>query len=438
MTMDVDSAVLRDMNCSAMRALLDYQPDEPSRLTRFLWRCAGADERLLRLCTHSEHVTYAGLGAFVLVTGLLAMLTGGFALWTIFKPTDGSSPVIAAVATFAFAAFWGAMIFNLDRYIVASSGKGDGKETISLQELKNAAPRLVLAVIIGLVMSTPLELRIFKREIDVELAKRRIEKLAELEQRDSVQFAARSMAIDSTLRAMQADMQRAHAESQVAWQEMRDEGDGVAGTGRAGAGPRYENKRRRYEEVKATEAALAARYQPRMDSLQAQRDGMRQELERHEHENEKVTAQMGGLIDQIHIAHEKGGVITWVIRLLIMVLEIIPVLSKLMYRTGPYDVMQEHLRVLIPARLGAATESHDLVVNGQLVTRTTEVFPMAHVVYTQAANQLSKLLASAALPSQIIVSDSIEAEARSEVAAESPDAEGEQIGDVTEPEPVPA
>lgn len=61
------------------------------------------------------------------------------------------------------------MIFNLDRYIVASTGKGDGTEVITWAEFKNALPRLFMGCIIALTISKPLEIRIFKSEIDAKL-----------------------------------------------------------------------------------------------------------------------------------------------------------------------------------------------------------------------------------------------------------------------------
>ena len=59
---------------------------------------------------------------------------------------------------------------NLDRFIVAASGPGDGKDTISGSEFKTALPRIVMAVLIGLVLAAPLEVRIMKTEIEAALS----------------------------------------------------------------------------------------------------------------------------------------------------------------------------------------------------------------------------------------------------------------------------
>ena len=57
------------------------------------------------------------------------------------------------------------LIFNLDRYIVSTIGKGDGTQKITVEEWKLAAPRLLMAILLGFVISTPLELKIFETEI---------------------------------------------------------------------------------------------------------------------------------------------------------------------------------------------------------------------------------------------------------------------------------
>ena len=59
---------------------------EPSRITRFLWWCAGADEYFLRKSPKQDRVKYAGIGGIVLCTGLLAAVSGAFAFNTIFGP----------------------------------------------------------------------------------------------------------------------------------------------------------------------------------------------------------------------------------------------------------------------------------------------------------------------------------------------------------------
>lgn len=140
----------------------------------FIWS-SGADLATLEKVP-SEKSKYFGIGGTIVFTALMASFAGGYAFFTAFK-----DPVISVF----FGVFWGALIYNLDRFIVSTFGVGDGKKTISKQEIFEAAPRLVMAIILGFVISTPLELKIFENEIKTKVARLKIEKSQELMNSDS-------------------------------------------------------------------------------------------------------------------------------------------------------------------------------------------------------------------------------------------------------------
>ncbi|MBK9107287.1 MAG: DUF4407 domain-containing protein [Saprospiraceae bacterium] len=140
-----------------MPKLKDYKAPTPKSFEIFLWWCAGADKEILKECTYADYVKYSGLGGIVLATGILAWLSMSFALERVFD-----SYFIAAPGGIS----WGLIIFNLDRFVVSSTGKGDGKHTISWGEFVHAFPRLVMATMIGFTISAPLEIYIFQKEID--------------------------------------------------------------------------------------------------------------------------------------------------------------------------------------------------------------------------------------------------------------------------------
>src|SRR5579875_3830259 len=65
--------------------------------SNFLWWCAGAHQRLLKQFP-SEQIKYSGLGGVLLATLVLACLSAGYAVYTVFNNT------LWAVA---FAIVWG-------------------------------------------------------------------------------------------------------------------------------------------------------------------------------------------------------------------------------------------------------------------------------------------------------------------------------------------
>ena len=135
-------------------------------LNEFLWICAGADRKVLRQCP-TDYAKYAGIGGTILFTALMAMLSGGYALYSVFD--NGWTAL-------GFGFFWGLLIFNLDRFIV-NTIYSDGKVTISWKEFTSGLPRIIMAIFLGIVISTPLELKIFEDEISVTIDEMKADRL---------------------------------------------------------------------------------------------------------------------------------------------------------------------------------------------------------------------------------------------------------------------
>ncbi len=129
------------------------------RITRFFWFCSGAHVDTLKKYP-IEHNKYVGIGATIFFTALFATLSGGYAMYFVF-----SGNAFAVVFAILFGLIWGLAIFNMDRYIVSSIDK-DGS---SNRQLAQASPRILLAIMIGVVISRPLELKIFDKEIRQKL-----------------------------------------------------------------------------------------------------------------------------------------------------------------------------------------------------------------------------------------------------------------------------
>src|SRR5688572_7241059 len=170
----------------------------------FLWWCAGAHQKLLRQFP-AEQTKYAGLGGVILATFVLAALASGYAIHSVFGNW---------LWTISFAIIWGLIIFNFDRFLVSTMRKyGISKR----KQLWMAVPRLVLALLIGLTIARPLELKIFEKEINVKMTENLHKKiqlndsLLLLESKAQVQDAeiererltARKQSLEDTLHQLQ-------------------------------------------------------------------------------------------------------------------------------------------------------------------------------------------------------------------------------------------
>ena len=131
-------------------------------LKKFFIICSGADTDILDSCAIGEQNKYVGIGATVFFTAVMAFIACSYALYTVFDN------LIAAIG---FGFVWGLLIFNLDRFIVSTIKKRNS----IIDEMIQASPRLILAVIIAVVISKPLELKIFEKEINQVLLEQKNE-----------------------------------------------------------------------------------------------------------------------------------------------------------------------------------------------------------------------------------------------------------------------
>lgn len=138
-----------------------------SWIQRFFFICSGADKEILTQCP-TEWNKYSGIGATIFFTGLLASISGGYALFTIFR--DEANAMTYALI---FGLTWGFVILNLDRFIVSSIRKEGNIQ----KELLQATPRFILAIVISIVIAKPLEVRIFESRIEQQILEDKRSKL---------------------------------------------------------------------------------------------------------------------------------------------------------------------------------------------------------------------------------------------------------------------
>ncbi|MEH2166034.1 MAG: DUF4407 domain-containing protein [Nostoc sp.] len=81
----------------------------------------------------SEENKYASIGASILLTAVVAFLSGSYALYTVFNSVLVSSSI---------GFIWGIKIFNLDRFVILSSRK---KKNNLRGDIIVIIPRLLLA-----------------------------------------------------------------------------------------------------------------------------------------------------------------------------------------------------------------------------------------------------------------------------------------------------
>jgi uncharacterized membrane protein len=373
-------------NSIGLNELVDYQSktydDAPTmkKIMEFLWKCGGADKQILKYAPYSDHIKNAGIGGVVLATTVMAGLAMGFAMHTIFaEPTGEINPITKEAVvrgnwfiTIPISIIWALIIFNLDRFIV-STVKGDGTEKITGGELFSMAPRLIMAIIIGLTISAPLETYIFSKEITRELNQSRALTIQMKQNQIETRYANDLARILKIKEEKKAKLESLEPERLKLDKEVMDE------TNRVECGPRCQAKK---EERLKWEANV---YKPALDEfnkVEAEYKDVVKKKDKEIAEKEKETEKEAfGFLDQI-LALEKlaepkyvttkdqisgkmveeqirgsGAAAIWLVRLLFMIVEIAPVIFKFMIWKSSYDYMQDNVAQVLEAKQGISLEN---------------------------------------------------------------------------------
>ena len=251
---------------------------------RLAW-LGGADLEVLAKAPRDRD-KFAQMGCVLLTTSGIATLSMTFAV-------HNTMSVPVPIALF-FGILWGLVILNLDRFLVVSMGSiRDWKRLLAM-----AVPRLLLAIVVSAVISTPVTLEIFRGDIYATMTQMNLQESQRIAKQEansdlqtrlasvSKQIAADQAILNGQLPAAVTSPQAATAQAQVSkltpevaeaksqeiqayevWQcELY--GDGCAnGSGKVGEGPIAQAKEATYEQDKATYDSLNAQLQQAAGNL---------------------------------------------------------------------------------------------------------------------------------------------------------------------------
>ncbi|MEQ9289271.1 MAG: DUF4407 domain-containing protein [Cyclobacteriaceae bacterium] len=289
-----------------------------SKILSFFIFCAAADEGLLKQCPASEHHKYAGVGATVFSTGVLASVSGGFALYTAFH---------IVWLSVSLGLFWGLLVFNLDRFLVSTMKKSRGK----LKELIQITPRLLLAVLLAIVISTPLELRIFEEEINESLYYAGAQKLDRLDSLYQGRISNKQKKIDQ----IKNETERKLEIRDEYYRQYICECDGTCGTGQKGRGTECERKEQKYLKSDQEYSAAKKEHDQEIALITAEKEKL---FEQQIKEKERLEASFSdGLLVRLDLLKTLPYGPQLAIILLLIAIEIAPILVKLLSPYGPYD-----------------------------------------------------------------------------------------------------
>lgn len=387
----------------------------------FFWICSGANRHILRQCP-TEYSKYFGIGGTIFFTAAMAMLSGGYAISFVFQKAPSYVPI-------GFGFIWGLMIFNLDRFMV-NTMYSDGKHTISKLEFLSGLPRIILAIFLGIVISTPLEIRIFNDKIESQLiidqgkvgddVRKAHDALYQNRKDIEDQIATRNNQL-TELRAGKLDgisgrVADKEKELNEAENRLYNETNGNGVTKKRGYGPAAKQLQSQVDRLKGELTSLRAEekqhHSNNQDYIKQRTRSIQNEIEEYnrrlaevekeiteiENEGRKGQKALTGFCAQIKALNEIASptenlslfLTRLFISLLFIAIEVIPTFFKMMVSSGPYDDLlraeMHKVRVLSDKRISdldtevqISTEKNrdkleaEIAANKQLLERIASV-----------------------------------------------------------------
>lgn len=303
---------------------------------KFLMVCSGGNIHILRK-TPSEWNKFSGIGGIVLFTAIFATLSAGYAMFTVFDNIWLSV---------AFAILWGLMIFNLDRYIVSSIKKtGPWWNQILM-----AIPRLILAAFLGIIISKPLELKIFEKEVNKQLNTIIQRNKTQLQGEMNGRILQQSGPFETEKNQIQtkiAEYQKSYDSAAVELEkEILGKESGLT-SGKVGFGSNAKRKAELKEQRRTDLENYQKQMAPRLEYLDKEVSKVYTNIEKERDKTETFEDQFNGFAARLQALDELGknsaiiAVAAAFIMGLFITLEIAPVLVKLISTEGPYDHLLE-------------------------------------------------------------------------------------------------
>ena len=278
---------------------------------------------------------YVGIGATVFFTGVLAFCASSYALFTVFK-----SYPLAVIGGLV----WACMIFNLDRYIVSSMYKSES----SRSQWMMALPRIIFACLIAIVISKPIEMKLFDSEIKSEIVSMQEKKWKEQEDLIRDRYVSDEARIKSEILEIEDGLKEKEAYAIQLASEAVQEADGTGGSKIRNMGPIYKMKKAEadaamvsYQEEQSRLAPLLENKVSQLESLQSERGESVDALDKVPLDGFAARLEaLGNLTER----NKHMAIASLFITLLFMALETAPIFVKLISHRGPLDYVQaKHL-----------------------------------------------------------------------------------------------
>lgn len=318
-------------------------------LKQFFIICSGADKDILEDCSQGEQTKYVGIGATVFFTAVMAFIACTYALFTVF---DNLYTAII------FGLVWALLIFNLDRFIVSTIRKRDKIGS----ELLQATPRIILAVIIAIVISKPLEIKIFEKEINTVLLKEKNAMALQNKNEVANYFKLDVDKNKTEIDKLKTEITKKEKEVNTYYETYIAEAEGTSGTKKLGKGPVFKEKIAKHDLAKKELDSLQKNNLAKIAVLEKTAVSLQKDLDKKITETQPIIDGFDGLMARINALDKLPWLPSFFIMLLFLAIETSPIIAKLLSPKGEYDFKTEDIETALKATITQNKYQRELLV----------------------------------------------------------------------------
>ena len=301
----------------------------------FIW-CAGSDTSILKRCPRSERIKHMGFGTLVLIPAILALVSMTYALSTVGQLQEH------LWLAWLGGIVWALIIFSFDRYIVSTHRR----KLSNRDEFKSPAfyLRFFFAFILGIVISHPIVLLYFNGSITDTIKQNKVEHQKQIHAEYDVRIQSvenQIAAIDSNnaakekARDAQADLVAREIDGEV----LKNAKGEIVTTGIYGKGPSAENKIRHLDKLEKELQALNVNDSIRKNELYAEvsqlKDDADSTISAYNVSFDYLRRELA--LEQLKDEHSIVVITQWLLMLLFVLVDILPVTFKTFSPFGMYD-----------------------------------------------------------------------------------------------------
>jgi hypothetical protein len=307
-------------------------------LKQFFILCSGADKQLLEGCSDGEQTKFVGIGATVFFTAVMAFIASAYALFTVF---DSVYPALL------FGLVWSLLIFNLDRFIVSTIRKRDRFGS----EIMQATPRILLAIIIAIVISKPLEIKIFEKEINTVLLKEKNAMALNNKKEVANYFKSDLDKNKAEITSLKTEIINKEKEVNTLYETYIKEAEGTAGTKKLGKGPVFKEKIAKHNLASRELDTIRKNNLAKIAILEKGSKTLQTDLDKKVTATQPIIDGFDGLMARINALNKLPWIPSFFIMLLFLAIETSPIIAKLLSPKGEYDFKLEDIETALKATI---------------------------------------------------------------------------------------